>query len=187
MGLEDRFVAEIIMVPFNFTPTGGYAPCNGQLLPISQNTPLFSLLGTTYGGDGKSTFGLPDLQGRVPVGEGEGPGLTLRTLGEQGGEETVTLLVSEIPFHTHSILKRPLALPAGGNNNTHNPVNNYPGNAASGTLYSATAAANSAVMGSLQSSLVAGVAGGSLPVNNIQPSLTIRFLISMQGVFPQRP
>lgn len=186
MGADDRFVAEIIMVPFNFTPTGGYAPCNGQLLAISQNTALFSLLGTTYGGDGMNTFALPDLQGRVPMGEGQGAGMTQRNLGEQGGEETVTLLTSEMPIHTHSLLRRPLALLAGTANNTHTPLGNYPGVAASQPLYSATP--NSANVGSpLKSSLQAGPAGGSIPVNNIQPSLTIRFLIATQGVFPQRP
>lgn len=185
MAVDDRFVAEIIMVPFNFTPTGGYVPCNGQLLAISQNTALFALLGTTYGGDGKSTFALPDLSGRVPVGAGQGPGLTQRVLGEQGGEESVTLLTSEMPIHTHTILKRQLALPAGDSNNTHNPVGNYPGIAASQPLYSATP--NGFTMAPLKSSLLAGPAGGGLPVNNIQPSLTIRFLISTQGAFPQRP
>lgn len=185
MAVDDRFVAEIIMVPFNFDPKG-YAACNGQLLPISQYTALFSLLGTTYGGDGMSTFALPDLSGRVPVGEGQGPGLSLRQLGEQGGEESVTLLTSEMPIHTHSLLKRPLALPAGTANNTHTPLGNYPGVAASQPLYSATP--NSANVGSpLKSSLQAGPAGGGLPVNNIQPSLTIRFVICMQGVFPPRP
>jgi len=183
MGVEDRFIAEIIMVPFNFSPKG-YAACNGDLLPISQNTALFSLLGTTYGGDGKSTFALPDLSGRVPVGDGQGPGLSLRSQGEQGGEETVTLLVSEIPNHTHIIKERPLAPLAGGANNTHNPVGNYPGIPASQASYSATQSTGTIP---IQGTLVAGPAGGGLPVNNMQPTLTVNFLIAMQGVFPQRP
>jgi microcystin-dependent protein len=183
MAADDRFLAEIIMVPFNFSPKG-YTECNGQILPISQYTALFSLLGTTYGGDGKSTFALPDLSGRVPVGEGQGQGLSLRSLGEQGGQETVSLLVSEIPFHTHTIKERPLAFPAGGANNTHNPVGNYPGIPASQASYSATQSTGTIPV---KGALLAGPAGGSLPVNNMQPSLTVRFLIALQGVFPARP
>src|SRR3970282_1588490 len=98
--MADPFVAEIRIYPFNFAPRG-WALCDGQLMPISQNTALFSLLGTTYGGDGKSTFALPDLQGSAPMQPGQGAGLSLRDLGELGGTETVTLLVSEIPLHTH--------------------------------------------------------------------------------------
>src|SRR5512146_2203928 len=99
--MSNPFVAEIRIFPFNFAPTG-WAMCNGQLLPISQNTALFSLLGTTYGGDGKSTFGLPNLQGSAPLQPGQGPGLSLYDLGEVGGEQTVTLLDSEMPAHTHT-------------------------------------------------------------------------------------
>src|SRR4051794_26882003 len=100
--MADPFVAEIRIFGFNFAPKG-WAFCNGQLLPISQNTALFSLLGTTYGGDGKSTFGLPDLQGSAPMHPGQGPGLSLHDLGEVGGSETVTLLESEIPAHSHVV------------------------------------------------------------------------------------
>src|ERR1017187_251915 len=98
--MADQFVAEIRMVGFNFPPSG-WAFCNGQLLPISQNTALFSLLGTTYGGDGKSTFALPNLQGNAPMHPGQGPGLSLHDLGETGGSETVTLLQTEMPSHSH--------------------------------------------------------------------------------------
>src|SRR5262245_43896647 len=103
--MSDPFVAEIRMVGFNFAPTG-WALCNGQLLPISQNTALFSLLGTFYGGDGKSTFALPNLQGSAPMHQGQGPGLTDRFLGEQSGEEFVTLIQSEIPAHSHGATGR---------------------------------------------------------------------------------
>src|SRR4029450_7544345 len=100
--MADPFVAEIRIFPFNFAPKG-WAWCNGQLLPLSQNTALFSLLGTTYGGDRKSTFALPDLEGRAPMHPGQGPGLSLHDLGETGGSETVTLLESEIPAHSHGL------------------------------------------------------------------------------------
>src|SRR3954453_9272252 len=101
--MADPFVAEIRIFPFNFAPTG-WAWCDGQLMPISQNTALFSLLGTNYGGDGKSTFALPDLQGRTSMHPNQGPGLSLHSLGELGGSETVTLLESEIPTHSHSLM-----------------------------------------------------------------------------------
>src|SRR4026208_270933 len=104
--MADPFVAEIRIFPFNFAPKGG-AWCNGQLLPLSQNTALFSLLGTTYGGDGKSTFALPDLEGRAPMHPGQGPGLSLHDLGETGGSDTVTLLESEIPSHSHTLMASP--------------------------------------------------------------------------------
>src|SRR3954469_5763047 len=100
--MADPFVAEVRIFPFNFPPVG-WAFCNGQILPLSQNTALFSLLGTTYGGDGKSTFALPDLEGSVPVHPGQGQGLSLYDLGQQGGTETVTLLESEMPLHTHQL------------------------------------------------------------------------------------
>src|ERR1041384_2126097 len=101
--MSDQFVAEIRIFPFNFAPTG-WAFCNGQLLPISQNTALFSLLGTTYGGDGKSTFALPDMQGNAPMQPGQGQGLSLRDLGEMSGVESITLLQTEMPVHSHTAL-----------------------------------------------------------------------------------
>src|SRR5437667_12850530 len=101
--MADPFVAEIRIVPFNFAPKG-WAWCDGQLMPISQNTALFSLLGTTYGGDGKSTFALPDMEGNAPMHPGQGPGLSLHDLGEMGGSDTVTLLQSEMPLHTHNLM-----------------------------------------------------------------------------------
>src|SRR6187402_1117505 len=100
--MADPFVAEIRIFPFSFAPKG-WAFCDGQLLPLSQNTALFSLLGTTYGGDGKTTFALPDLRGRAPIHQGQGPGLTSRSLGEQDGTETVTLISSQIPAHAHTV------------------------------------------------------------------------------------
>src|SRR6476620_6468679 len=111
--MAEPFVAEIRIFPFNFAPTG-WATCDGQILPISQNTALFSLLGTTYGGNGQSTFALPDMQGNAAMHPGQGQGLSLRDLGELGGEQTVTLLVSEIPFHTHTAQAKGIPPPANG-------------------------------------------------------------------------
>src|SRR5712692_3367466 len=115
--MADPFVAEIRIFPFNFAPKG-WALCDGQLMPISQNTALFSLLGTTYGGDGKSTFALPDMQGNAPIHAGQGPGLSLYDLGQMGGTETVTLLQSEIPAHSHNVM----ASTAAGDNNPPAPT-----------------------------------------------------------------
>lgn len=174
--MSDPFVAEIRIFPFNFAPKG-WAFCDGQLLPISQNTALFSLLGTTYGGDGKSTFALPDLQGSVPMQPGQGQGLSLRDLGEMSGVESVTLLQSEMPLHTHTLQ---------ANINPANLAAPSPlrclARTAPGQSYKLTPTAD-AVMAFQAISL----AGGGLPHNNMQPYLTLNFCIALQGVFPQRP
>lgn len=177
---SDPFVAEIIMVPFNVVPRG-WAECNGQLLPISQNTALFSLLGTTYGGDGKSIFALPDLRGRVPMHPGQGTGLSLHNLGETGGTDTVTLLPSEIPTHSHDVEPR---LPVGQAPHTQSPVNAYFA-ATEANAYSTTPSPGQGV--TFQSRLQAAPVGSDQPHNNIQPSLVVRFIIALQGVFPPRP
>ncbi|HVK27140.1 MAG TPA: tail fiber protein [Nocardioides sp.] len=171
--MADPFVAEIRIFPFNFAPRG-WAFCDGQLLPISQNTALFSLLGTTYGGDGKSTFALPDLQGSAPMHPGQGPGLSLHDLGEQGGSDTVTLLQSEIPAHTHTLRasNEPADTSAPGPASIH-------ATSTGGTLYQATA-------DTTLSPAALAPAGGSAPHNNMQPYLTLHFCIALQGVFPPR-
>ena len=175
--MSDPFVGEIRMFGGNFAPTG-WAECNGQLLPISQNTALFSLLGTFYGGDGKSTFALPDLEGSVPVGQGQGAGLSDYFIGQAGGEPTVTLLTSEMPIHTHTMR---------GNFNTADVNDPSPARslarAGTGFLYQSDAANNLVNM----SFNTLGVAGSSFPHNNMQPFLTVMFIIAMQGVFPPRP
>ena len=173
--MADPFVAEIRIFPFNFAPTG-WALCDGQLMPISQNTALFSLLGTTYGGDGKSTFALPSLQGRAPMHPGQGPGLSLHDLGETGGSETVTLLESEIPAHTHSMRANgaPADLQLPGNDRTLGRSNG-------GNAYKVPPIAQ-AVM----APQALAPAGGSLPHNNLMPYLTLTFCIALQGVFPPR-
>jgi len=172
--MVDPFVAEIRIFGFNFPPTG-WAFCNGQLLPISQNTALFSLLGTTYGGDGKSTFALPDLQSSAPLHPGQGSGLSQRFLGQEGGVEFVTLLESEIPAHTHAIRA-----------STQNADVASPG--------PATAIGRSvgqkvfAASGANQPMAFQNIAptGGSLPHNNLMPYLVLNFCIALQGVFPPR-
>ena len=173
--MADPFVAEIRIFPFNFAPKG-WAWCNGQLLPISQNTALFSLLGTTYGGDGKSTFALPDLQGSAPMHPGQGPGLSLHDLGETGGSETVTLLESEIPAHTHALR----AQSTTGTKST--PSGNTIARVSGATPYLPPAGA---VLVNMAPESLAP-AGGSLPHNNLMPYLTFYFNIALQGVFPPR-
>lgn len=190
MAAQDPFVAEICMVPFNFAPKG-WAWCDGQILPISQNTALFALLGTTYGGDGKSNFALPDLQGRCPIHQGQGQGLTERFLGETGGTEYVTLLESEMPVHTHIMSKDTnggnnamptLSMSTGGAGTTGTPKDNYPATSAV-NLYRVTSNAESV---ELKHNLAGVPAGGSQPHNNLQPYLTVYFIIALQGVFPSR-
>jgi microcystin-dependent protein len=173
--MADPFVAEIRIFPFNFAPRG-WAWCDGQLLPLSQNTALFSLLGTTYGGNGKSNFALPDLQGRVPMHPGQGPGLSLHDLGETGGSETVSLLESEIPSHAHALM----CLPAPGDAPT-----------AAGDSFARVIGATpyqpptgSALVAMAPEALAP--AGGDQPHNNLQPYLTFYFCIALQGVFPPR-
>jgi microcystin-dependent protein len=171
--MADPFVAEIRIFSFTFPPKG-WAWCDGQLLPLSQNTALFSLLGTTYGGNGKSNFALPDLQGRAPMHPEQGPGLSLHDLGEMGGEETVTLLESEMPAHSHSI--NASDQPADSNNPDGNAFA-----AADNPIYSASFNTNVTLN---PRTLTPG--GGSMPHNNMMPYLTFYFNIALQGVFPPR-
>ena len=176
----DPFVAEIRMFPFNFAPKG-WAFCDGQLLPISQNTALFSLLGTVYGGDGKSTFALPDLQGSAALhvgGNQPGPGLSSYFLGQESGSDSITLLVSEIPLHTHTIMASGNPPPA----NAGTPDGTEIARSSGATVY-LQAPAN---MGAMAPQALSP-AGGSLPHNNMMPYLTINFCIALQGVFPARP
>jgi len=169
--MSDPFVAEIRIFGFNFAPTG-WAQCNGQILPISQNTALFSLLGTTYGGNGQSTFALPNMQSNAPMHPGQGPGLSLHDLGEMSGSEFVTLLESEMPAHAHT-----------ANGSDEDDDSTLPGGHAYGKLSVAyTPAANLGAMA--PQSL--GPTGGSLPHNNMMPYLVLNFCIALQGVFPPR-
>lgn len=171
----DPFVAEIRIFPFNFAPRG-WAFCDGQLLPLSQNTALFSLLGTTYGGNGKSNFALPDLQGRAPMHPGQGPGLSLHDLGETGGSDTVTLLESEIPSHPHTLRA------SSDDGDLKAPTSNRVlARSISGSAYQSS---NAGLQPMAAEALAP--AGGDQPHNNMQPYLTLNFCIAMQGVFPPR-
>jgi microcystin-dependent protein len=174
--MADQFVAEIRMAGFNFAPTG-WAFCAGQILPISQNTALFSLLGTMYGGNGQSTFALPNLQGSTPIMWGQGPGLSDYVQGEMTGVTSVTLLVTEIPSHTHAPSARTDATQVS-------PANAFWGKGGSRTqaLNTYTAPGNGAMMAPTALQVV----GGSLPHNNMPPYLGINFIIALQGIFPPR-
>lgn len=178
--MADPFVGEIRMGAWTFAPTG-WAFCDGQLMPIAQNTALFSLLGTYYGGDGKTTFALPDLRGASPVHAGQGPGLSLYDLGERGGVEEVTLLQAQIPAHAHGVR----AVPAGTRGTTGNPSAAVWAQAQQGRsreqLYS-----TGPVSGAMAPGAIAP-AGGSASHNNWPPSLSLTFVIALVGVFPARP
>jgi microcystin-dependent protein len=174
--MSNPFLAEIRIFTGNFAPKG-WAMCNGQLMPISQNTALFSLLGTTYGGDGKSNFALPNMQGCAPMQPGQGPGLSLRDLGELGGEQTVTLLQSEIPSHSHGAQASAGGnVPDPGNNFWSSGVKGHPG------FYAASNNATNTPM----SPLATSISGGNQPHNNLIPFLGLTFIIALQGVFPAR-
>jgi microcystin-dependent protein len=173
--MADPFVAEIRIFPFNFAPRG-WAFCDGQLLPISQNTALFSLLGTFYGGNGQSTFALPNLQGSAPMMTGQGQGLSQRFLGEMSGVESITLLTSEIPIHTHFLQ----ASIEAADNKLPNPQLVL-AQSTEGLAY--TTGSQPLTQMAFQG---LALAGGGLPHNNMQPYLTLNFCIAMQGVFPPR-
>lgn len=177
--MSEAFVAEIRILPYNFAPTG-WAFCNGQILPISQNTALFSLLGTYYGGDGKSTFALPNLQGSAAMGVGQGPGLSDRVLGEAGGSSTVTLQQSEMPAHSHALQSFDNSL-AKANTSTPGPTVVF-ARANNSTPYQPTTNQQNVTM----SDQSITIDGGSQPHNNMQQFLTTSFCIALQGIFPPR-
>ncbi len=173
--MSEPFIGEIRMFGGNFPPRG-WQFCQGQLLSIAQNTALFSILGTTYGGNGQTTFALPDLRGRYPMQPGQGPGLSPRTLGEQGGSETVTLISTQMPAHNHSLnvssqqgeAETPVGTVLAADNNAQ--ILNYRASPIDGTM-------NPAAI---------GVAGGSQPHNNMSPFLCVNFIIAMEGIYPSR-
>lgn len=172
----DPFVAEIRIFPFNFEPRG-WAFCNGQILPISQNTALFSLLGTTYGGDGRVTFALPNLQGRSAIHSGRGPGLSDYRLGQVGGTESVSLQSLQLPAHNHTVKG------SDGDGSSGDPSGKvWAGAAADRDLF----LYNNGNGDSFMASSAVGMTGGSQPHNNLMPYLAVNFCIALVGVYPPR-
>lgn len=168
----------------NFAPRN-WALCYGQLMPISQNTALFSLIGTFYGGDGRTTFALPDLRGRAIVGAGQGTGLSIYDVGQVGGSEITTLLTSEIPIHTHTVQLGFTPKCSSGNGNTNGPSNTTYAPLSSGaSAYSSTA---NTKMKAYNATVNTGATGPGLPFSNRNPYLALSYLICLSGVFPQRP
>ena len=169
---DNPYVGQIKMFAGNFAPAG-WALCNGQLLPISENEALFAILGTTYGGDGQTTFALPDLRGRVPMHTGTGAGLTPRVLGEMGGSETVTMTINQMPAHSHLV--------AGTTNdgNQSSPT---------GAIFANTKILDKeysdAASDTTMKPTMIGNTGGNQPINNVQPYLAVNFIISLYGIFP---
>jgi microcystin-dependent protein len=202
--MSEPFIGQIMLVPYNFAPRG-WAFCNGQLLSIAQNTALFSLLGTTYGGNGQTTFALPDLRGRVPISSGQGPGLGSYDLGQIGGAESVTLTTNQMPAHTHQLPSHTHQAPAHthavtaltDSASTGAPTSNLPASAARGTNLYAPPSANTTTMAS---SMIQS--GGELPTSSAQPAiqstggsqpfdisapyLTLNYCIALEGIFPAR-
>lgn len=174
--MSNPFLAEIRIFTGNFAPKG-WALCDGQLMPISQNTALFSLLGTTYGGNGTSNFAIPNLQGCAPMQAGQGPGLSLRDLGETGGEQTVTLLQTEMPAHSHSAVS---SLTGGG---VTSPQNNAWASGLKGHAPAYSPVSNNTAT---MNPFALTIAGGDQPHNNMMPFLGLTFIIALQGVFPAR-
>ncbi|MEN8149306.1 MAG: tail fiber protein [Planctomycetota bacterium] len=191
--MSEGTLGEITMFGGNFAPRG-WAFCSGQLMPISQNTSLFSILGTTYGGDGRTTFALPDMRGRVPLHPGAGPGLSTYSLGQKGGTETETLTVAQMPAHTHGAttgLTASATLRASGTvgDTVKSPAGNVPG-FGSQKIYSGgtadTAMDSSCIALTIGGSVSIGSTGGGQAHNNMQPYLGVNFIIAVTGVFPSR-
>jgi microcystin-dependent protein len=189
--MSQPYVGQIILVGFNFAPVGWF-PCDGRLLPIAQYDVLFNLIGTTYGGDGQTTFALPDLRGRVPIGMGAGPGLSQRTIGEIGGSETVTLAGTQIPSHTHAIDNSALTASVAcqtGAGNSQSPVGNVPAREAAGVTLPYSTQSRDATMGGALgagTSVATASTGGSGGHDNMQPHAVLQYCISAFGVFPSQ-
>lgn len=175
--MSNPFLGEIRLLPFNFAPRG-WMTCSGQLVSIAQNDALFALIGTIYGGDGQTTFALPDLRGRLPIHQGQGPGLSNYVIGQAAGSESVTLVSSQLPSHTHTLI----ATTAGATSLT--PGNALlPGAVSGDTFYVNTTAGNTMAPMSNQ---MLSQAGGSQPHDNTMPTLTLQYCIAVEGIFPSR-
>ncbi|WP_299209572.1 tail fiber protein [uncultured Dokdonia sp.] len=178
----DPFLGEIKLFAGNFAPRS-WAYCDGQLLAISQYSALFSILGTTYGGDGRTTFALPDLRGRAAIHPGNGPGLSTYRLGQRGGQEQIHLTISNLPSHNHTATSA-TTVNVGDNNNEDEPDGNFLG---TGQVYSSAAAAGSKLSDSaVTTATTIGMNGGQQPYSNLQPFLGVHYIIALQGVFPSR-
>ncbi|MQP52200.1 MULTISPECIES: phage tail protein [unclassified Flavobacterium] len=181
----DPFIGEIKIFGFNFAPRN-YQTCSGQILAISQNTALFSLLGTTYGGDGRTTFALPDLRGRVAKNQGQGPGLANYTMGQSAGSASVTLLTSNLPSHNHPANGITAHLPvANGVGNSNSPTGNYLAQAPV-DMYSTAATVGETYGSALPATGATGIAGSSTPFNIENPYLVVNYCIALLGIFPSR-
>lgn len=190
--MSDPFIASIILFAGNFAPRG-WAFCQGQILSISQNTALFSLLGTTYGGNGQTTFALPDLRGRVAIQPGQGPGLSPYSLGEMAGSQNVTLTITNMPAHTHAITPGTLAgtvRAVSGKANAQGPASNAPALEATGVTATYSSAAPDVSMRAggvvITGEGVAASAGAGQPFSIVQPYLAINYIIALEGIFPSR-
>ncbi|MGA7415611.1 MAG: tail fiber protein [Bryobacteraceae bacterium] len=172
--MAEAFLGSLLLVPYNFAPNG-WALCNGQIMSISQNAALFSLLGTTYGGDGVSTFALPDLRGRVPKSAGQAPGLANYVLGQTGGTENATLLASNMPAHNHHV--NTVSSPGSSSH----PPNQLLASSTGGSMYAAASAADSTL-----ASNAISTSGGSLPFSILSPYLTLNWIIALTGIYPSR-
>jgi microcystin-dependent protein len=175
----EPFLGSLLLVPYNFAPTG-WALCNGQLLPISQNTALFSLLGTTYGGDGVSTFALPDLRGRVPISAGQGPGLQPYQLGQNGGAETATLGVNQLPAHNHNVNT------VSGAGTSKSPANQLLATSTGASVAGAPDIYASTQPSSTLAPNAVSSTGGGQPFSVLSPYLTFNWIIALQGIYPSR-
>lgn len=180
--MSDQYVGEIRIFPFNYAPVG-WAQCQGQILPVSQYTALFSLIGTYYGGNGSSNFGLPNFQGAVAVNQGQGPGLSSYVLGQAGGTTNVTLLSAEMPLHNHPLTADDEVATAGDPTGAYYMKGHYKvGTGTPGAVAAFTTLAPNVTM----SSSMVGLVGGNLPHNNMMPYLALNFCIALQGIFPPR-
>ena len=179
----EPFIGEIKIFGFNFAPVS-YALCQGQILSIASNTALFSLLGTTYGGNGQTTFALPDLRGRMPIGQGQGPGLPVYFIGDIAGSTNVTLLSQNIPIHNHAATGINVRIPVTSASEDSAATNNYIGNGVNDTFGPQPSATNS--LGAPVVSRTTALAGGSQPFSILNPYLTINYSIAIQGIFPSR-
>jgi len=182
--MSEPFVAQIMMFGGNFAPRG-WAFCNGQILSIAQNTALFSLLGTTYGGNGQTTFALPNLQGRAPIHAGQSPGTSQYALGEMAGTENVTLISAQMPIHTHTTV---VTINANASPQTASaePTDAVMAGGSGQNIYATGAPDGTTTMNAGMATAVVGMAGGSQPFSVLQPFLCVNFIIALQGIFPSR-